>query len=418
MSLWADGNPVGVDCKILFINRRTATFVVQVNKGSDPMFHTVLIIRHSIVGRIEDDLLYNNIGQELFHGIPCVKEPVGIMPGSRAKEREDRKVIFGIGGREHIEIIAKVIAVPMGIPADVTVWLAIDAVTFAVVDSFFQAVTGAFFSLLSSGIDRSPISGKGKGHKINQAFLSRTVKEKPMKDFKDTFTRIHILRRIFCKLSEKIFDSDFVNRWSLFPFFFRFLRLFLRWMDGIREIIFLRNPKPGEEISKGSNAGSIANGETGDDGMEMVLLEVSSPFRIRNDFKFYRHKDRTEHIRREPGFRAKNRIAVLHKGIHFRKVKVPELFHNVPGMGREGGNGIWIIFTQLRQDTVLIGGMAANIYRFQKKRTPNSKNVFRLSRTNYLINQGARSAAFLERFVNSFLKKSGGIYKKGFLEAA
>ena len=76
MPLWADGDPIGIDCKILCIDRRTATFVVQVNKGSDPMFHTVLIIRHSIVGRIEDDLLYNNIGQELFYGIPCVKEPV------------------------------------------------------------------------------------------------------------------------------------------------------------------------------------------------------------------------------------------------------------------------------------------------------------------------------------------------------
>ena len=110
------------------------------------MFHTVLIIRHSIVGRIEDDLLYNNIGQELFHGIPCVKEPVGIMPGSWAKEREDRKVIFGIGGSEYIEIIAKVIAVPMGIPADVTVRLAVDAAAFAVVDPFLKTVASTFFS--------------------------------------------------------------------------------------------------------------------------------------------------------------------------------------------------------------------------------------------------------------------------------
>lgn len=66
----------------------------------------------------------------------------------------------------------------------------------------------------------------------------------------------------------------------------------------------------------------------------------------------------------------------------------------------------------------MIGGMAARINRFQKKRTPNSKSVIRLCRTNCLVKQGARSAAFLERFVNSFLKKSGGIYKKGFSEAA
>ena len=316
------------------------------------------------------------------------------MPGSRAKEREDRKVIFGIGGSEHVEIIAKVIAVPMGIPADVTVWLAIDAVAFAVVDSFFQAVTGAFFPLLSSSIDRGAISGQGKVTKLNEPFLYGTVEEKRTKDLKDTFAGLHILRWVLFKLPEKVFDSEFVNRRSLFSFFFRFLRFFLWYMDRIGEIVFPGDPKPGEEISKGSNAGSIANGKTGDDGMQMVLLEVSSPFRIRNDFKFYRHKDRTEHIGRESGFRTKNRIAVLHEGIHFRKVKVPELFHNVPGMGRERGSSIRIIFTQLRQDTVLIGGMATDIYRFQKKRTPNSKSVFRLCRTDYFANQGARSAAF------------------------
>lgn len=67
-------------------------------------------------------------------------------------------------------------------------------------------------------------------------------------------------------------------------------------MDGIREIIFHRDPKPREKISKGSDTGSITNEEAGDDGVERIFLEDSSPFRIRNDFKFYRHKDRTEHI--------------------------------------------------------------------------------------------------------------------------
>lgn len=123
------------------------------------MFHTVLIIRHGIVGKIEDVLLCNNIRQKLLHGIPCVKKPVGIMLGSRAKEREDRKVFLGIGGRERIKVITEVIAVAMGIPADVTVRLAIDTVAFAVVDPFSQAVTGAFFPFLSGGIDRSAISG-------------------------------------------------------------------------------------------------------------------------------------------------------------------------------------------------------------------------------------------------------------------
>lgn len=153
---------------------------------------------------------------------------------------------------------------------------------------------------------------------------------------------------------------------------------------GIREVFLIGEPETGEKIRKSTNAGSIANVETGDDGMQMVFLEVSGPFRIRNDFKFYRHKDRTEHIGREPGCRAKSRIAVLHEGIHFRKVKVPELLHNVPSMCRERGSSIRIIFTQLRQDTVLIGGMSANVYGFHKKRPPNSKNVVCSGRRNRL----------------------------------
>ena len=153
--------------------------------------------------------------------------------------------------------------------------------------------------------------------------------------------------------------------------------------------------------------------EAGDDGMQMVLLEVSGPFRIRDDLKLYRHKDRAEHIRRESGFKPQNRIAVLHEEIHFRKGKVPEFFHNVPGMGRERGSSIRIIFTQLSQERVLIGGMAANINRFQEKCTPNSKIEFRLCRRDCLVNQGARSDVFLDRFVISFLKKSGEFINTG-----
>lgn len=54
-------------------------------------------------------------------------------------------VVFGISGSEHIEIITEIIAVPMGVPVDVTVGLAIATVTFAVVYPFLKAIASTFF---------------------------------------------------------------------------------------------------------------------------------------------------------------------------------------------------------------------------------------------------------------------------------
>lgn len=140
-------------------------------------------------------------------------------------------------------------------------------------------------------------------------------------DLKDTFTGIHVLGRIFLKLSEKVFDGDFANRRRLLSHFFQLLRLFLRRIEEIRQVVFIREPETGEKIRKGSNVESIVNGKPGKDGIEMVYLEFSSSFGIRSDPKSHRDKNRTEQIRRESLFRAKSRIAVLHERIHFRKVK-------------------------------------------------------------------------------------------------
>ncbi len=76
-------------------------------------------------------------------------------------------------------------------------------------------------------------------------------------------------------------------------------------------------------------------------------------------------KDGTEHVGRQSGSRTENRIAVQHEGVQLREVKSPEFFYDIPCRGRERGNSIGIIFTQLSQDTFLIGGMAARIKRFQ-----------------------------------------------------
>ena len=43
-------------------------------------------------------------------------------------------------------------------------------------------------------------------------------------------------------------------------------------------------------------------------------------------------------------------------------------------------DGIRIIFTKLLQNAVLVGGMAANVNRFQFRNTPDQKSVYRLRR--------------------------------------
>ena len=65
----------------------------------------------------------------------------------------------------------------MGIPTDITVRLAIDSVTLAVPDTFFKAVTGTFFTLLSRSIYRSTVPGKGEFFKGEQVSVGRNLKK-------------------------------------------------------------------------------------------------------------------------------------------------------------------------------------------------------------------------------------------------
>lgn len=413
----ADGNPFVVNCEIIFVNRGASPIGIQVNEWGDPMVTAVLIVRHGIVCRVQKQFCNVGLWQELLKREPVIEKADGIMPGSRAKERENRQVVFRIGGGEHIQVIAEIVTLPVGIPPYVTVWLAIAAVTLTVPDPFFQAVTGSFFPFPGGSIDRGAIAGKGEVQEIDQTVLDRAVQEEHFKYVIESLAGCYILWWMGAELREHVFHGNFLHGRGLFPFFVWFLRLFLRRMDRIREIIFIRKPKTAKKIIKSPNARGIANKETGKDGMEMVLLKVSGPLGIGRELEFHGKQDRAEHIRGEPWCGSEDRIAVSHESVQLGEVKCPEFFHDIPSGSRQGGSSIRIIFTELCQDMFLVGGMSARIIRFQKI-APNQKVCSGRAGTNYLVNQGARSAAFLSRFVNSFLKKSGGIYKNGVLEAA
>ena len=125
----------------------------------------------------------------------------------------------------------------------------------------------------------------------------------------------------------------------------------------------------------------------------MVLLEIGSPGSDRSDFAFDGKQVRTQHAGRQSWFRSKNGIAIPHQVIHGRQIQGPELLHDIPCGGIKGSQGIWIVITKLFQNMFLVGGVSADVNRFQ-------------------------SVPHILPHMSSDLKKSGGIYKNGVLEAA
>jgi hypothetical protein len=146
------GTPSFPNGKIVFINRRPAALAIEIDKRFYAMFRAILIIGHGIVGGIQKKLCDTGLWKELFHGEEVIPKPMGIMSGSRAKQREYRQVIFGVRGSEHVKVVTKVMPFPVGIPADVAVGLAIDSAALTVADALFQAAAGTGLTLSGASI--------------------------------------------------------------------------------------------------------------------------------------------------------------------------------------------------------------------------------------------------------------------------
>lgn len=182
------------------------------------MFTAVFIVRHGIMCGVQEVLGDFRFREELLHGEPVIKEIDGVMPGSRFEEREYRQVVFRISGGEYIQVIAKIPAFLVGIPADVTVGLSVDTVAAAVPDSLFETAAGTFFTLLCSSVGGA-IPGEGKVGKSDQSVLYRAFKEQPFKNIIKPFTGSHILWRM------ELFYGVLLHRQSLFSFPIRLSRL-------------------------------------------------------------------------------------------------------------------------------------------------------------------------------------------------
>ena len=311
-TLTTDRDTIPVDGKIVFINKGTAPLCIEVNKRTDVMVKAVFVERHGIMGRVQEEFCHNSPRKELLKGEPVIKETMGVMSGSGAKEREYREVIFRIRGSEHIQVIAKVIAFPVRIPAEVTVRLAVKTIASAVADTVFETFTGTFFTFFSSSIDRSTVTSESKIHEVDKAILNRMVKEKGTEDFIKEPAGFHVLWRLLFEQVKKIFYGDLFDRRGFLSFLIRFFRFFLRRMQRVGKVILIGKPQAGLEIVKSASTRGVANVKTGEDGMEMVLFEVSGPFSIGNNFKFNGKKNGAEHIGREPWGGPEIRITASH----------------------------------------------------------------------------------------------------------
>lgn len=186
----------------------------------------------------------------------------------------------------------------MGIPADVTVGLAVNAVAFAVMDTLFQTVTGAFFSFLCSGINRGAVTGKRKAEQVNQPILYGMFKKKHLKNVVEESAGFHVRGRSRLELLKKVFDRDFFNGRSFAALLIRLFGLFLRGMGRIRKVILVREPQTAQEIVKSTGTWGISDEEAGKDGMKVVFFEVSGPLSIGRNLELNRKKEGTEHVGR------------------------------------------------------------------------------------------------------------------------
>ena len=76
---FADWNAIFPDGKIIFIFYFEAPFHIQVNKWSDVILTAINVIRHCIMGRIQEPLTDMKIRQERSHSEPGFQKAMGIM---------------------------------------------------------------------------------------------------------------------------------------------------------------------------------------------------------------------------------------------------------------------------------------------------------------------------------------------------
>ena len=234
------------------------------------------------------------------------------------------------------------------------------------------------------------------------------IEELGFEDFKEPFSWSEILRRADFKFVEEFIDGNFFYRRSLLTFLLWFFGLLLWRMNRIRDVVFIRVSDPAEEVIEGTDTWRITNRKAGKDGIQAVLLKLRSPGSNGSNLKLHGKQVRSEQIGRKPRRWPVFGVTVLHDLIHRGEIKEPELFHDIPGGGVEGRISVRIVFTKLRQDTVLIGGMAAGVKWFHDVHLQSRAICFLIEGARLAVSgeiESSRRAAHFAPYVNPFNKK-------------
>lgn len=335
---------------------------IEVNKRRDIFPSAVFIDRISVVGRIQKEFFNVKFRKVCFHGEKRMEKRKHIMPGSPFQKRKYREIAVGIGGHIHVEVVAEEIAFPVRVPTPAAVWLRIMAFAAAGRTTVFLTIADPFFSLLRSSTDRSAITGKSQMVRMDQTILNRTIQEllmiKPKDEkkgiFRFQFPAFQQRKKFGCG------TGRITGSFIALPFPFGWFHFRETIFGGKIAPVIL--PDAGKEIIKSPDTGSMPERETAKDGIKRSFPEHAAPECDGSHLQLQSKQIGAQHAGREPGFRAQNRVALLHNGICQGKIEIPELHDIVPGaFGKH--KGIRIKLKKIGYESILIGGMAARISR-------------------------------------------------------
>ncbi len=149
---------------------------------------------------------------------------------------------------------------------------------------------------------------------------------------------------------------------SLLPFLFSFGRLQFGEPVFWGEVAGVMLPDAGKEIIKSTDTRGITERETAEDGIKGSFLKHAAPDSDGRDFQLQSKQVGAQHAGREPGFRAKNRVTILHDRISLGKIEIPELHDIIPG-GFGKDKRVRVKLKEVGYESILIGGMTAGVTR-------------------------------------------------------
>ena len=89
-----DEHTVRANGEIIFIFELHPPAIIERNKGHNALPAAVFVDGHSVVGGIKEQLGDFVLRQKSLHGEEAVKKSVGIMAGSRLKQRKYRQIAY------------------------------------------------------------------------------------------------------------------------------------------------------------------------------------------------------------------------------------------------------------------------------------------------------------------------------------